>query len=244
MLVHSSPGWSRRLVAAAATGALLAIGGPALAAVDSTSHLKTAEAACLDKASTLGWRKDLAKVISSRALDADRVEVVLDLTKDGVNTARLTCPYSVKSGVGNAFTTRKAEVGSAPEGEATAPPGIRVTQGRAWWLLLPVALGLGSWLWLRGRDGTVGYAHSTLGVTTTAGSGPWHEAEAAARDGFVEVRELADATSRVLRQLRNGETFEITGTRRRDSSNEEWLEVRHGGWVRDGETRYDRNNVR
>jgi hypothetical protein len=243
MLVLSSRGWSRRLMATAATGVLLTIGGQALAA-DGATLLKTAETACLDKASTLGWRKDRAKVISSRALDADRVEVVLDLTKDGVNTARLTCPYSVKSGVGNAFTTRKAEVGSAPEGEATAPAGIPVQQGRAWWLLLPLALGLGSWLWLQGRDETVGYAHSTVGATTTGGSGSWNEAEAAAREGFVEVRELADPTSRVLRQLRNGETFEITGVRRRDASNEEWLEVSSGGWVRDRETRYDRNIVR
>jgi hypothetical protein len=243
MLVLSSRGWSRRLVATAATAALLTIGGHALAA-DGATRLKTAETACLDKASTLGWRKDRAKVVSSRALDADRVEVVLDLTKDGVNTARLTCPYSVKSGVGNAFTTREAEVGSAPEGEATAPAGIPVKQGRAWWLLLPLALGLGSWLWLRGRDETVGYAHATWGATTTGESGSWHAAEAAAREGVVEVRELADPTSPVLRQLRNGETFEITGVRRRDASNEEWLEVSSGGWVRDGETRYDRNIVR
>jgi hypothetical protein len=243
MLVLSSRGWSRHLMATAATGAFLALGGHGLAA-DSAALLKTAETACLDKASTLGWRKDLAKVISSRALDADRVEVVFDLTKDGVNTARLTCPYSVKSGVGNAFTTRKAEVGSAPEGEATAPPGIPVSQGRAWWLLLPLALGLGSWLWLRGRDETVGHVYATVGATTTGSSTSWHEAEAAARDGFVEVRELADPSSRVLRQIRNGERFEITGVRRRDSSDEEWLEVSSGGWVLDGETRYDRNNVR
>ena len=78
------------------------------------------------------------------------------------------------------------------------------------------------------------------------GGGPRaaHGAEAAARDGVMEVREHADLNSRVLRQLRNGETFEITGVRRRDSANEEWLEVSNGGWVRDGETRYDRNNVR
>lgn len=243
MLVFSSRGWSRRLVATAASGALLAFAGHALAA-DSASLLQTAETACLEKASTLGWRKDRAKVVSSRALDSDRVEVVLDLTKDGVNTARLTCPYSVKTGVGNAFTTRKAEVGSAPEGEATAPPGIPVNQGRVWWLLLPLALGLGSWLWLRGRDETVGYAHSTVGATTTGGESSWHEAEAAAREGVVDVREMADPTSPVLRQFRNGETFEITGVRRRDANNEEWLEVSSGGWVRDDETRYDRYIVR
>ncbi|MFN9645632.1 MAG: SH3 domain-containing protein [Cyanobacteriota bacterium] len=243
MVVLSSPGWSRCLLAAAATGALLISGSQALAAAGATP-LKTAETACLDKAFTLGWRQERAKVVSSRALDADRVEVVLDLSKDGVHTARLTCPYSAKSGVGNAFTTRKAEVGSAPEGEVSAPAGIPVQQGRAWWLLLPLALGVGSWLWLQGRDQTAGYVRSTAGVTTTGGGGSWNAAEAASREGFVELRERADPSSRVLRQLRNGETFEITGVRRRDDDDEEWLEVRGGGWVRDGESRYDRNIVR
>jgi hypothetical protein len=48
----------------------------------------------------------------------------------------------------------------------------------------------------------------------------------------------------VLRQIRNGDTFQLTGIRRRDSSNVEWLEVNNGGWVRDAEVRYDRNVVR
>lgn len=244
MVVLCLTGWSRGLLAAAATGALLISGGDQALAAAGASTLKTAETACLDKAFSLGWRQERAKVVSSRALDADRVEVVLDLSKDGVHTARLTCPYSATSGVGNAFTTRQAEVGSAPEGEASAPAGLPVRQGRAWWLLLPLTLGLGSWLWLQGRDETAGYVHSTAGVTTTGGSGSWTEAEAASREGFVEVRQLADPTSLALRRLRNGETFEITGVRRRDDDDEEWLEVRGGGWVRDGESRYDRNIVR
>ena len=243
MFAPASHRFSRLLLVSAASCTVLAVGGNALAA-DPAELLKTAEAACLESAKTQGWRSDLAKVISSKALDADRVEVVFDLTKDGVNTARLTCPYSVKDGVGNAFTTRKAEVGAAPEGDATAAPGIEVKQGKAWWLLLPLALGLGSWLWLRGRHQPNGQTYATAGLTTGAGAGAWYDAEAAARDGLVEVREHADISSRVLRQIRNGETFRITGVRRRDSSNIEWLEMSTGGWVRDGETRYDRNIVR
>jgi hypothetical protein len=243
MLAPSSHRLSRLLLVSAASCSLLGMGGSALAA-DPTELLKKAETACLEAATASGWRPDLAKVISSKALGGDKVEVVFDLSKDGVNTARLTCPYSVKDGVGNAFTKRKAEVGAAPEGSDAAPPGIAVEPRKAWWLLLPLILGLGSWLWLRGRDETVGHVYASSATTTGGRTGSWYGAEAAARDGALEVREHADSNSRVLRQVRNGETFEITGVRRRDSANVEWLEVTNGGWVRDGETRYDRNIVR
>ncbi len=232
---------SRLLMASAASISLASLSATAFAA-DSAELIKKAEAACLESAATQGWRTDLAKVISSKALDADKVEVVFDLTRDGVNTARLTCPYSVSQGVGGAFAAPKAEL--AAPAEPVADAGIPVNQGRAWWLLLPLALALGSWLWLRGRDGTVGHAYASSGVTTGAGTGSWYGAEAAARDGLLEVREHADGSARVLRQIRNGDNFQITGIRRRDSANVEWLEVSSGGWVRDAETRYDRNIVR
>jgi hypothetical protein len=232
---------SRLLMASAASISVVAVSSNAFAA-DTTELIKNAEAACLESAATQGWRTDLAKVISTKALDADKVEVVFDLTRDGVNTARLTCPYSVSEGVGGAFAAPKAE--TAAPAEPVADAGIPINQGRAWWLLLPLALGLGSWLWLRGRDGTVGHAYASTGVTTGTGTGSWYGAEAAARDGLLEVREHADGSSRVLRQIRNGDNFQITGVRRRDSSNIEWLELSTGGWVRDAETRYDRNIVR
>ncbi|MEB3300481.1 MAG: hypothetical protein VKN56_00785 [Cyanobacteriota bacterium] len=247
MIATSPRVFPRLLIASAASIGLFAVGSNALAA--STEELiKTAEAACLESATAQGWRADLAKVISTKAINADKVEVVFDLTKDGVNTARLTCPYSVSQGVGGAFATPKAEAPAAAPVETAAPvadPGTPVNQGRAWWLLLPLALGLGSWLWLRGRDEPTGHAYATTG-TTTGGTGvrTYYAAEAAARDGLLEVREHADLGSRVLRQIRNGDTFQLTGVRRRDSSNVEWLEVTNGGWVRDAETRYDRNVVR
>ncbi|MFM7640299.1 MAG: hypothetical protein ACKO45_01915, partial [Cyanobium sp.] len=233
------------LIASAASVGIFAVGGNALAA--STAELiKTAETACLESAGAQGWRTDLAKVISTKVINADKVEVVFDLTRDGVNTARLTCPYSVTQGVGGVFAAPKAEAPAAPvAAEPVADPGTPVNQGKAWWLLLPLALGLGSWLWLRGRDEPTGHAYATTG-TTTGGTGvrTYYAAEAAARDGLLEVREHADLGSRVLRQIRNGDTFQLTGVRRRDSSNVEWLEVTNGGWVRDAETRYDRNVVR
>lgn len=242
MHVPSSHRLSKLLLISVASCGLLGVGGGAFAA-EATELLKTAEAACLKAATANGWRPELAKVISSKALGGDRVEVVFDLSKDGVNTARLTCPYSVKEGVASSFTKRKAEVGSAPEGAEVTPPGIAVEPGKAWWLLLPLALALGSWIWLGRRDTGVGTVYASTGLTT-GGAATGYRAEAAARDGLVEVREYADGSSRVLRQLRNGDTFEITGVRRQDADNVEWLEVNSGGWVRDGETRYDRNIVR
>ncbi|MFN9242447.1 MAG: hypothetical protein ACK6DG_00510 [Cyanobacteriota bacterium] len=247
MIATSPRVFPRLLIASAASIVLFAVGSNALAA-NPEELIKTAEAACLESATAQGWRADLAKVISTRAINADKVEVVFDLTKDGVNTARLTCPYSVSQGVSGAFATPKAEAPVAAPAEPAAPvadPGTPVNQGRAWWLLLPLALGLGSWLWLRGRDEPTGHAYATTGTTTGAtGVRTYYAAEAAARDGLLEVREHADLGSRVLRQIRNGDTFQLTGVRRRDSSNVEWLEVTNGGWVRDAETRYDRNVVR
>ena len=72
------------LVSAAAAGLLVA--GPALA-LSGPEAIRTATAACLDSAGKQGWRTDLAKVISSRSINADKVEVVFDLTRDGTNTA-------------------------------------------------------------------------------------------------------------------------------------------------------------
>jgi hypothetical protein len=240
----------RLLIASAASVGLFAAGSNALAA-SSAELIKTAEGACLEAATAQGWRADLAKVISSRALSTDKVEVVFDLTKDGVNTARLTCPYTVGQGVGGSFLAKPdaaaVDTAAAPaESAPIADPGTPVDQGKAWWLLLPLALGLGSWLWLRGRDDSGVHSYATTGTTTGAAGGArtYYAAEAAARDGLLEVREHADLGSRVLRQIRNGDTFQLTGIRRRDSSNVEWLEVNNGGWVRDAEVRYDRNVVR
>jgi hypothetical protein len=247
MIALSPRVFPRLLIASAASVGILTVGGNALAA-NPAELIKTAEAACLESAGAQGWRTDLAKVISTRAINADKVEVVFDLTRDGVNTARLTCPYSVSEGVGGTFANPPKATEPAAE-PAAADPGVPVNQGRAWWLLLPLALGLGSWLWLRGRDEPTGHAYATTGAAgtttgTVAGARTYYAAEAAARDGLLEVREHADLGSRVLRQIRNGDTFQLTGLRRRDSANVEWLEVSNGGWVRDAEVRYDRNVVR
>lgn len=244
------------LVSAASLG-LLAASGPALA-VSTEEAIKTATAACLDSAGKQGWRTDLAKVISSRSVDADKVEVVFDLTKDGTNTARLTCPYSLSKGVGTTFggndTAAADTTTTAPaETTTTQDTGTAVNPGRAWWLLLPLGLGLLSWAALRGKnEGVATYAdtktgttysgsYTNTGSTVTTGTTTSRNifVEANAHDGQLEVREHADINSAVLRRVRNGENVQLTGHRRND-----WLEVANGGWVRDIDVRYDRTAVR
>jgi hypothetical protein len=177
---------------------------------------------------------------------AGRCEVVFDLTKDGTNTARLTCPYSLSKGVATTFggVETPAEPTPAPvETTTTQETGVN-----PWWLLLPLGLGLLSWAALRGKKEDVvtntgttysGSYTNTSTVTTGTTTSRNIFVEANAHDGQLEVREHADVNSAVLRRVRNGENVQLTGHRRND-----WLEVANGGWVRDIDVRYDRTTVR
>lgn len=270
---------SALLLSAASLGLLA--GAPALA-LSGADAIRTATAACLDSAGKRGWRTDLAKVVSSRSLDPDRVEVVFDLTRDGTNTARLTCPYSLSKGVaanfgsaaanlgaGAADATRSAAAnasanvaaaasnatsaasdgaaavgnGAANATAAAGDLGAAVNPGRAWWLLLPLGLGLLSWAALRGardeavRGGAAAYRDGAVTTGTTTSRNILVEANA--QDGQLEVHERADIATAILRRVRNGERLALTGHRIHD-----WLEVATGGWVRDIDVRYDRNMVR
>ncbi|WP_411873067.1 SH3 domain-containing protein [Vulcanococcus limneticus] len=235
------------LVSAASLG-LLAAAGPVLA-VSTEEALKTATAACLDSAGKQGWRTDLAKVISSRSIDADKVEVVFDLTKDGTNTARLTCPYSLSKGVATTFGGPETPAETTPAPVETTTTTDTGTGVNPWWLLLPLGLGLLSWAALRGKTEDVAtnpgttysgsYTNTSSTVTTGTSTSRNIFVEANAHDGQLEVREHADVNSAVLRRVRNGENVQLTGHRRND-----WLEVANGGWVRDIDVRYDRTTVR
>ena len=255
-MVQSSRSMQRFFLVSAASLGLLAAAGPALA-LSTEEAIKTATAACLDSAGKQGWRTDLAKVISSRSVDADKVEVVFDLTKDGTNTARLTCPYSLSKGVATTFGGTDTAAAETPAATTTAPAettttqdtGTAVNPGRAWWLLLPLGLGLLSWAALRGKTEDVAtnsgttysgsYTNTSSTVTTGTTTSRNIFVEANAHDGQLEVREHADINSAVLRRVRNGENVQLTGHRRND-----WLEVANGGWVRDIDVRYDRTVVR
>jgi hypothetical protein len=246
-MVQSSRSMQRFFLVSAASLGLLAAAGPVLA-VSTEEALKTATAACLDSAGKQGWRTDLAKVISSRSIDADKVEVVFDLTKDGTNTARLTCPYSLSQGVASTFGGAETPAETTPAPVETTTPADTGTGVNPWWLLLPLGLGLLSWAALRGKTEDVasnpgttysGSYTNTSTVTTGTSTSRNIFVEANAHDGQLEVREHGDINSAVLRRVRNGENVQLTGHRRND-----WLEVANGGWVRDTDVRYDRTTVR
>ena len=247
-MVQSSRSMQRFFLVSAASLGLLAAAGPVLA-VSTEEALKTATAACLDSAGKQGWRTDLAKVISSRSVDADKVEVVFDLTKDGTNTARLTCPYSLSKGVATTFGGAETPVETTPAPAETTTTTDTGTGVNPWWLLLPLGLGLLSWAALRGKTEDVAtnpgttysgsYTNTSSTVTTGTTTSRNIFVEANAHDGQLEVREHADINSAVLRRVRNGENVQLTGHRRND-----WLEVANGGWVRDIDVRYDRTTVR
>ncbi len=263
MTHFSRPAGCRALLLASAAGLSFAVAGNATLAASSDQMLRTAESACLDAAVQQGWRRDLAKVVSSRSLDADRVEVIFDVSRDGTNTARLTCPYSARQGVmgqigavgsklganadqndfGKDFTKSMSTAGNA---------GGPVDRSRAWWLLLPVGLAALCWAALRGRDqqaynalpqqghGRVG--GPDYGATAGRPTADAFLAQARSRHGQVDspvnVHELANDSSQVRRRFRNGDTISLTGRRA-----EEWLEVDGGGWVREADVHWDRAGI-
>lgn len=264
MTHFSRPAACRALLLASAAGLSFAVAGPAAVAATPDQMLRSAESACLDAAVQQGWRRDLAKVVSSRSLDAERVEVIFDVSRDGINTARLTCPFSARQGVMGQIGAMGAKLGVNADhsdygkefiksmgtaGDAGGP----VNRSRAWWLLLPVGLAALCWAAMRGRDhrhhdALPQQGHDPLGAGHSYGTAAGHRtaeaflAQARSRDGHadspVNVHELADDTSLVRRRFRNGDTISLTGRRA-----EEWLEVDGGGWVREADVRFDRAGI-
>ncbi len=176
-------------------------------AQSTAAMLTTAETACLENAAADGYDPDLAQVVSSRVIDSDRVEVVLNLTKDGQNFARLTCPFSATTGIGN-FVGDAAAAVSAP------------SLGRLWWLLLPL-LGLPLLLAaLRGRDRTA------VEAVTPIGDRVYTEGWVNTNSDLLDVREYHNSNARVLRSLPNSEYVRLTGRHDND-----WVELTDGGWV-------------
>ncbi len=102
-----------------------------------------AEKACLDVAVAKGYSEKLSKVISSKSLDADTVQVVLNLTRDGSGFDRLTCPFSVTKGtatldlsdavanVGDAAADAAANVGNAASDAAANVGNAAANVGNA-----------------------------------------------------------------------------------------------------------------
>jgi len=210
----------RSLVLVGCSAVLVITATPSLATAD---MLKTAEKACIEKASNEGYNPARAEVISSESVDADTVKVVLNLTKDGTNFARLTCPYSVSQGVGS--------FGEAAANAATA----HGNWNRLWWLLLPI-IGIPlllSSLRDRNRREYVAADRVSGGATRDYGSADRVQNLRSYTDAYVntqgevlEVREYPDQASRVLRRFSDGDRLELTG-----QQDQEWVEVLGGGWV-------------
>jgi hypothetical protein len=228
----------RRPLLAAATGVvLLAAGGIAQASAPA-DMLQRAETACLNQATSAGWRADPSSVVSRRAIDADHVEIVLDLTKNGVNKARLTCPFSASKGVLGLGDALKAGADRTDFGRdfsrsmATAASETQaVNRSHAWWLLLPIGLAGLSWAALRGKaEAEVRYGDSEPPIGgRTADS---FIATANGQHGQAEIHELADKHSLVRRRVDNGQMVSLTSR-----SANGWLEVDGGGWVRENDLR-------
>jgi hypothetical protein len=239
------PAMCRPLLATALGMAVLTAGSIARANAPA-DMLQTAETACLEKAASDGWRADQASVVSRRAIDDDRVEIVLDLTKDGVNTARLTCPFSIRSGVvGQIDAMGEALKGGAERTDfgqdfvrsmATAADATQaVNRNHAWWMLLPIGLAGISWAALRGRDGEdLGYGGAELPRGGRTGGS--FTAAASGKHGEVVIHDLADQQSLVRRRVMNGQMVSLTG---RSASG--WLEVDGGGWVLESDLKIREN---
>ncbi|NJL44784.1 MAG: SH3 domain-containing protein [Leptolyngbyaceae cyanobacterium SM2_3_12] len=204
--------FARQSMALVCASTVLAVVATPSLAQSTGDMLETAKTACIEQAAQDGYNPDLAEVVSSRAIDNDRVEVVLNLTKDGQNFDRLTCPFSVSQGIGS-FATGAAD-GVA---DTVAAPGL----GRLWWLLLPL-IGLPLLLWfLRGRDKD--YVST---ATTEVRDRVYTEGYVNTNGGPLDVREQPNSASRVLRTLPNGDHIHLTGRHDND-----WVEIVDGGWV-------------
>jgi len=211
-----------RAFALASCSALLVTTAMPSLAQSTAEMLETAEQACLEKAVDEGFDPDRAEVISSESVDANTVKVVLNLTKDGTNFARLTCPYSATEGVV-----------SFGEDVATAVTAPR-NWNWLWWLLLPL-IGIPLLLrFLGGRNRREYVAADRVRSEPTrdyvsadqARGRTYTEAYVDRRGDMLEVREYPDPSSRVIRRLSFGDHIDLTGQK-----DQGWLEVLGGGWV-------------
>jgi hypothetical protein len=248
------------LIPAAAIG--LAMAGPAALAAPADDLIKRAESACLDSAVSQGWQRELAQVVSSRQISADKVEVVFDLSRDGSNRARLTCPFSGSQGVigqlagvgqklaADAGTAANSAANSAgnhatdygkdfTESMATTAKdaGQAVQRSRAWWLLLPVGLAALCWASLRNRD------RSAAGVVFDHDQAHGYGNAAGSRTAEAFVAEAINNDPLGDGMVSVHETSDRSSpVRRRIPSGDhlsltgrrldDWMEVDGGGWVR------------
>jgi uncharacterized protein YgiM (DUF1202 family) len=197
---------------AATSTALILLSSPSYAQVISPELEARAREACTQKAEADGFT--IQDVVSVAAADADTVNVVLNLNRDG-QLYKLTCGYS-------------ASQNSATVGDST-DTAVRTYQPWAnpWLLtLLPLLVGLPLLLaWTKGRsseeylryagakDDHVRYAERSEAIVSTDGS-------------MLDIHSGPAGSYRVTGNLRNGQRVQLSG---RYENN--WVELADGGWI-------------
>jgi hypothetical protein len=238
------------LSAALSTAATVAI-APARAQTDVVSALRTqAEAACIDQARIKGF--ELSQVVDVTPVDADTVNVVLDLTRDG-QLFKLTCGYTdpslaatVDSGTtattGVEATSAETAIETSPNTVETAETTetVETTETTAdtapirtyrpwlnpWWgILLPLLVGLPLLLWW-----VAGRREERDRYAVADRNGVYHgdrsDAIVRAEHEVVNIHSGPGRTYPVTGALRNGEHTVLSG--RYDS---DWVELENGGWI-------------
>lgn len=190
---------------------LIAVASPVQAQTVSAELETRAQEACIQKAQADGFT--LQDVVSVTAADADTVNVVLNLNRDG-QLFKLTCGYSASQGsatVGN-------DVGTTTVAQ-TYQPWLNPWLGT----LLPLIVGLPLlWAWTRGRGNT-----SYVGRETVAARhGEHSEAIVRTNGERLDIHSGPASTHRVTGNLRSGQRVVLSG--RYDNN---WVELAEGGWV-------------
>lgn len=203
-------------------GSMVMISHPAVAQ-DQAAMLETAEQACLEAAVEKGYDANRSEVISSEAIDNDTVEVVLNLTRNGQNFDRLTCPFSATEGVAN--------IGDIVDDVATAPRRL----GWLWWLLPLLAIPL-LFALTRKRRPVESTTYARPERNTYVGADKVVGTEGVYRgytDGYVNtqgrvlnVHDRPEAFGKVVRTLPDETFVRLTGR-----NVDHWVELTDGGWV-------------
>jgi hypothetical protein len=177
-----------------------------------TAELETrAREACIQKAEADGFT--LQDVVSVAPVDADTVNVVLNLNRDG-QLFKLTCGFSASRGV----ATVGDDVGTTAA-VRTYQPWLNPWLG----VLLPLLLGLPLlWAWTKGRGNTSYVGRETAAVRY----GERTEAIVRTNGERLDVHAGPGNSHRVTGNLRNGQRIVLSG--RYDNN---WVELLEGGWV-------------
>ncbi|WNZ22476.1 SH3 domain-containing protein [Leptolyngbya sp. NK1-12] len=169
--------------------------------------------ACTQKAQADGFT--VQDVVSVAAADADTVNVVLNLNRDG-QLYKLTCGYS-------------ASQNSAIVGDSAGTTATRTYQ--PWlnpWLLtlLPLLVGLPLLLaWTKGRSSDE-YLRYTGVKNTRVHYGERSEAIVKTDGSMLDIYSGPASSYRVTGNLRNGQRVLLSG--RYENS---WVELADGGWI-------------